>query len=731
MSITYAGVELSVANPEVAVWVESAITVADVYEFSRLHWPGLSGITFPGTLQERGQPDRPVKLGSLWWPKGVSRWAVGHFLVTKSELDQIRPVVYQNGTGYISGLFTMDDEDTGTPAVPHQSTSIQTYLFMLPPRPLAQNAVVGTSNVDDELYLLTLVDERYFLWRPAAQLFITENKTTWKTLYNALAVEIGITLTIDPIAPAYLFPSGQFSTFYEHVPPILDAVAYNVGQRIVRQLDGTYKAESATTALADELTNLGQTDFADSGASPWKKLAGGLFRLRGDQLLNDLNSLVPSFVDVVFPGTGCDGAYISTVSLKSLNIQEYGQAIGDGTVQVFKDSANAIYQNIGDALPCNQAELDALAQQFATDWYKWQLGRLDLKLISPALWTMEGIDDSVEFIYNRGEMSTRIERAPWNDLTNILMHASSNCCCSVGSSSSSGSGSSSSGPCKPCGPSKEPIDVRITQSCFHDCGTSYAWVEVCPAACGTWAVKQFGMSGDCTLNTAYERNHNSNVPVGTYAKLWKGYRNPDCTKCQEYVFDYCCNQQSSSSSQQSSSSSQQSSSSSQQSSSSSQQSSSSSQQSSSSSSSSSSGQHCCGLACIGNVPAPAIVASFTSSACSCLDGLQIVFQSCVNCGAGCISFTASTTIQCIFGVATISVTLKCDNDVWTMTLTCTQEAQPFCQSGQFTPVGNISVNCSPLEICQTFNTTSPITGGDLHLCCCPEGGSVTVCVTKQ
>src|SRR5258707_1347925 len=139
--LTYAGVPLLSPTKETADWVEKHISPNDTHPWAEpLTGKNRSYYTITG-----GNVERPIKLGTLYWPTGASRWAVGYFLASAGEIGSIRQKVYASGS-YVTQPLVMDDG----------KRKITTNLWMLPPRRLAQ-----LPNYNG-LYLLTLVDDRYF-----------------------------------------------------------------------------------------------------------------------------------------------------------------------------------------------------------------------------------------------------------------------------------------------------------------------------------------------------------------------------------------------------------------------------------------------------------------------------------------------------------------------------------------------------------------------------------------
>lgn len=190
---------------------------------------------------------RPIRLNSYYDPWGASRWSTAYVLTHQAGLDDIRELVYgDEGDEYNALEFKIDDN---AGAITGQTTStLETDLYMLPAMPLAAPALSDT-DPGQQIYLLVLVDSRYFFWEKAATISITEGTTTWAQLYASIATALGITITVDTIPAAYLKPSAALEANYDYLPLLLDWVAASVGQRVVRRLDGTFKALNATSAL--------------------------------------------------------------------------------------------------------------------------------------------------------------------------------------------------------------------------------------------------------------------------------------------------------------------------------------------------------------------------------------------------------------------------------------------------------------------------------------------------
>lgn len=216
---------------EVGAWVENTIKPEQLFPIASRSWAGY--LTNGPMLNITPEINRPVRTGSLLWPWGASRFARAHFVVTGDMLNSIRSIVFLNGT-QIAAPFVFADGNS----------SITANLWMLPAIPLL------TSVTKASLYLLTLVDDRYWWWGTPVDLTIDDGVTTWSDLYSDLSTALGTTISVDSIASAYGTPTTEYTTSSLPAPPILDAIAFSVGQRIVRGLDGVVSAQNFATSKA-------------------------------------------------------------------------------------------------------------------------------------------------------------------------------------------------------------------------------------------------------------------------------------------------------------------------------------------------------------------------------------------------------------------------------------------------------------------------------------------------
>lgn len=388
--IQYAGVDLLEAPDSLREWVRANIDPSDLPPYTTHWWPGknLSHLPFRPPA-----PPRKIELNTLWWPTGASRFAVGWYLADEGLLTSIRDVTESPlGSDHAASNLVLDD---GT-------DSVTVSMWMLPAIPLQQ---IGA----DGLYLLPLVDERYFWWQKGAEITVLGGTTTWAQLYTAIATGLDISITLDAVESAYLRPHAELTTRYDSLPLLLDAVAYSTGRRIVRTMAGTVRAWKPANALAQQTTSLAAVE---------DKLAGGELAFGADGA--DTLASAPGSVTMTCFRSDSDSLHAEVVTLTSLALAEYGTHQGTAiATKIVKTSELALYPG-----PSNAVEITALAVRIATDYYRWQAARASLSIVGYPGWTLTGLEDALELRHECGRIFTRVLRAAFDLETTELLYDS-------------------------------------------------------------------------------------------------------------------------------------------------------------------------------------------------------------------------------------------------------------------------------------------------------------------
>lgn len=401
MSLTYAGVPLLL--PDRAGRLERFLTEYQCLDELRAFatessWQaadrkdGRSGFTAGINMPTPNWPSPPSpKLNTLYWPSGAARWAWGLFLASKSQVDAILGEIAPSSGGVTlaassAELVIRDDES---------NAEIRAVgMHLLPPRPIS---VPGIS-ADESLWLLPIVDDRYF-WQfidlgAIDTADVLDETSTWAELWTLIQTALGITITKGTISADYFQPDPrEFSRDHQNIAMLMDAAAASVGQRIVRQLDGSVESlgnDNATTALSGNVSGSGANgiyrliaggDFSDS--APW--------------------SIRPEKVKVVFPRydlgrPDCNGAvHAEEVTATSLGVASYRSNL----VKTFFNTAFADFAGDADvaATPTNTADMSTLATKIATDYYAWLAKQFDYTFAGVKPWAMSGFEDWVAWTW--------------------------------------------------------------------------------------------------------------------------------------------------------------------------------------------------------------------------------------------------------------------------------------------------------------------------------------------
>lgn len=384
--LSYAGITLPLSTPEHQAWLE------------QVHPPQLftewTGWNFDKPNQVRGFgeglpfPNIPTppdfKLGVLHWPTGAARPAWFHAVVNTERLALIRSAV---GSPMTPQPLVMFDGRTGK--------TITAQMYMLPARPLNQ---LGHASSDG--WLLTLTDQRfYWYYRRGA---IGTQLDSWFNLYVTVASILGIEIDIDSIDPSYGAPSRKWINYYNAGGVLLDAVAEQVGQRIVVGLDGVVRAVNWEAAKL-------ASDAYLAAADP--EISGGVISR------TDICQYLPGQVDVLFVNANTIPP-VAAPHVISRNMFSYGSAVCPGA------SGNTLYTGtiFADTPYTTSASGNAVsyADAAAADYYGWAANDVDIVYPGIEPWIPTGWEDVIEWTLQKREAqpfaSTAIRRGPWNDM---------------------------------------------------------------------------------------------------------------------------------------------------------------------------------------------------------------------------------------------------------------------------------------------------------------------------
>lgn len=430
MSVTYAGVELT--DPEeFAGLIAQHRAVEDIYELEQPSWSGLND------RKPSYNSRRHIKLGRLSWPTGASRFAIGHFLATDAQLLEIRNNIRPPGQGNSASL----DAQTlriwaGGDATDWQV--IETDLHLLPPRPLFQYSSMPASlGIDSDraqnLWLLTLVDDRYFWWMKAASIVVDQGTTTWDDLISAIMTELAPPAwTSSAVDASYLKPHGSLTTHYGSLPALLDAVCYSIGRRCIRYLDGTVELITADEAATqrDELLDEYKEYTIQGGSFAFNRTSDSLA-----EGLRDTWAIVPASISMSSPqidivtseAANCgscsdEDATVHLTTVSTADTAILGNMTQRSGTKIIRSTAVRWMDGVTQK---NDSELTTLLTAWAGEWIKWRCGDQYRMFPTVIPWDGDALVDTVEW-ETWPNLCTRIERATFNDMADTVYHATAN-----------------------------------------------------------------------------------------------------------------------------------------------------------------------------------------------------------------------------------------------------------------------------------------------------------------
>ena len=358
-------------------------------------------------------PDCPqLGLNQLYWPTGASRWSMFFGLVDTERKDAILAATGPQTAGTLilgDSRLKPSDIETQTATGGYLKVKVDdewlfalgTEMYLLPPRPISASDDTGGI---PGLWLIPLVDVRYhWQFKHAGELDLG----SWDDAYSGLATQLGVSVSHDTVNANYFTPnSTELSRLYGSAPVLLEVVAANTGQRIVRQVDGTVSAELSTSAESTLDSNLNGNPPFDV----WNQIAGGDFSEEAD------GAIRPASVLVTFPKPAAAAANgVATISVSAVDTDN-----ATGLVKVFHDTA----QYSTDSDDPNTT----LAEQIAEDYYGWLTKRFDYTFAGVKPWNSTGFDDAIvwSFGLQRDDGSykadTRVCSLPYNFGIDELHH---------------------------------------------------------------------------------------------------------------------------------------------------------------------------------------------------------------------------------------------------------------------------------------------------------------------
>lgn len=303
-----------------------------------------------------------IRPNQLYWPTGASRWAIGYFFATDAIKKQMVEVVHSKGLQHAELKVVTNSEFTAE-------------MYLLPPRRI--------SGMEDSqaCWLMPLVDERYYWQYENIGDFAVDAESedgSWDDVFGQLGTQLGVSIAHDGTSSAYLAPDPEELTRrYDNAAVLLDAVSHSVGHRLVRWPDGTVKSMNFTNSETQLTEN--------TGSSPaWQQIAGGDFDI----------GPVPAQVNVVFRRF-VDHVVIPRKNYAIAKAPSSATATIGSSQKTIHSTLYADFTIVGTGSPDNISDLDNLAGEIATDYYKSAEHAYDRTFAGIKPWKPCGYDDHI------------------------------------------------------------------------------------------------------------------------------------------------------------------------------------------------------------------------------------------------------------------------------------------------------------------------------------------------
>ncbi len=228
---------------------------------------GFAGVRWLPAVNNGTAP--PPAIGQLVWPlTGLSRWAYGHFLIESASLRTLREQMRADdpSTSLVTFYFNTDDA-----ANTDQQGSFTAPMYVVGVKPVAQCSGGSDLRTDeqaetgDDLYLLTLVDARYFYARGAFTGTVNPTTSSYSALLASLFTKIvGPTPTTPGYASHSAAPTLDTPATKRYAANHLQGLAVAGLDALVTMLGGRYVFQPFGSAPSVEFPGSGQTARYDA-----------------------------------------------------------------------------------------------------------------------------------------------------------------------------------------------------------------------------------------------------------------------------------------------------------------------------------------------------------------------------------------------------------------------------------------------------------------------------------
>ncbi len=333
------------------------------------------------------QPPRQ-KLNSLFWPTGAGRWSRGLFLAD----DDIKKRIVAAAHSYSSASLELKWGDSD-----NTKTALSTRVYLLEPRPLSGIVLNKQTAGSETLWLLPVVDVRYWWQYAPVDLEVSEGDS-WASVIASIGSALGESISAGPVGTRFKNPSPvDLTRRWDNAAVLLDAVAWSIGKRVVRTLAGGVVLQDSDEAEIFHADNLGNLPPV---------VAGGRF--------DDSSGGMPENLLVTFR-KAIDGVVVPDADVWDVTKGFGEESVASGWSLTVHSSMLADMTG-GNSSPDNECTLECLAEAIRDAAQGWFSRKHDFTSVGATDWSISGFDNSVVWEVGSGEhlFQTRIQSLPPN-----------------------------------------------------------------------------------------------------------------------------------------------------------------------------------------------------------------------------------------------------------------------------------------------------------------------------
>lgn len=412
--LSYDGIGLPLITGD----VESELDLSSVTESMdtlRNGWPASALAQRSWGAQPR---QRPARIGTLFDPAGAGRHAVGHFLATRTIVNDIADLLNTVSIGSGGSGSAFGGGNFRTLKMETAQGSVERSMRLLPPKPIA-----GLN--DPQLFLLTFVDHRYDAMHDHGPVNGPyQDWETWLAELNGVkSVYAGEAVDDRVKDRGRLRPAKSMWEGYRW-PACVDAAAFALGVRF----NGRHFVDPqwASNRIGSNIANFKRFS---GGRYPWADTTGAI-----DPGNAWLLGVLPRSLIIDWPYRGNSAKwYSSETSMSGYGPPWRLTAAGIVCPTSGSSSGSGSGSGSGGEGIESAGEVRAFTDQLAESMAAWvKLGFCDMKTPGIVEWQPDGVHD-VEYVYRSDASYTRIYRAPWHDGLELVQVSA---CPEVGAGSS-------------------------------------------------------------------------------------------------------------------------------------------------------------------------------------------------------------------------------------------------------------------------------------------------------